>query len=58
MYGFRPYVPVAKRRSMALREMKKLAKKGHPVSPVVIEGRTIASSRCRSTPVPGSSGSG
>ena len=44
MYGFRPYVSVAKRRSMALREMKKLSKKGHPVAPVVIEGRTIASS--------------
>src|SRR3954464_10160923 len=37
-----PYVPVAERRKKAEREMAKLRKKGHPVSPVVIEGRTIA----------------
>ncbi|MBI4517954.1 MAG: hypothetical protein HY699_19290 [Deltaproteobacteria bacterium] len=41
-YGYRPYVPVAVRRQQAQREMAKLRKKGHPVSPVVIEGRTIA----------------
>ena len=41
-YGWRPYVPVAERRRNAAREMDKLRKKGHPVSPVVIEGRTIA----------------
>jgi uncharacterized Zn finger protein len=41
-FGFKPYVPVAERRCKAEREMQKLAKKGHPVSPVVIEGRTIA----------------
>jgi uncharacterized Zn finger protein len=41
-YGFRPYVSVAERRRKAEREMRKLKKKGHPVSPVVIEGRTIA----------------
>jgi uncharacterized Zn finger protein len=41
-YGFRPYVPVAKRRENALREMAKLKKKGHAVAPVAIEGRTIA----------------
>jgi uncharacterized Zn finger protein len=41
-YGFRPYVSVAERRRKAEREMQKLKKKGHPVSPVVIEGRTIA----------------
>lgn len=41
-YDFRPYVPVAERRRKAEREMQKLRKKGHPVSPVVIEGRTIA----------------
>ena len=41
-YGFRPYVPVAKRRQQAAREMEKLKKKGRIVSPVVIEGRTIA----------------
>lgn len=41
-YEWRPYVPVAERRRKAEREMQKLKKKGHPVSPVVIEGRTIA----------------
>src|ERR1035437_9381207 len=41
-YGWRPYVTAAERRRKAAREMEKLKKKGHPVSPVVIEGRTIA----------------
>ena len=41
-YGWRPYVSVAQRRLLAQREMKKLEKKGHPVSPVVVEGRAIA----------------
>jgi len=41
-YGYRPYVPVATRRQRAEREMAKLRKKGHVVSPVVIEGRAIA----------------
>lgn len=41
--GWAPYVPVAKRREKAAREMEKLRKKGHCVSPVIIEGRTIAS---------------
>ena len=41
-YGFRPYVPVAKRRANAASEMAKLAKKGHDISPVKIEGRAIA----------------
>ncbi len=41
-YDWKPYVPVAERRRKAEREMQKLKKKGHPVSPVVIEGRTIA----------------
>jgi len=41
-YGWRPYVTVAERRRQAAREMEKLKKKGHPVSPVVIEGRIIA----------------
>ena len=40
--GWAPYVPVAERRRRAEREMAKLRKKGHPVSPVRIEGRTIA----------------
>lgn len=38
----RPYVSVNARRRKAEREMQKLKKKGHQVSPVVIEGRTIA----------------
>ncbi len=37
-----PYVAVAKRRRKAAREIKKLRKKGHPVAPVAIEGRKIA----------------
>lgn len=36
------YVPVAERRQKAAREMEKLRKKGHPVAPVAIEGRAIA----------------
>src|SRR2546425_1737052 len=41
-YGWRPYVSVAQRRRQAASEMAKLKKKGRPVSPVVVEGRTIA----------------
>jgi uncharacterized Zn finger protein len=41
-YSWRSYVSVAERRRKAEREMQKLRKKGHPVSPVVIDGRTIA----------------
>ncbi len=41
-YGWKPYVSVAERRRKAEREMQKLKKKGHPVSPVLIEGRAIA----------------
>jgi len=41
-WGWKPYVSVAERRRKAAREMDKLKKKGHPVSAVVIEGRTIA----------------
>ena len=40
--GFAPYVPVAERRAQAAKEVAKLRKKGHPVSPIVLEGRTIA----------------
>jgi len=40
-YGWRPYVSVAQRRRQAVAEMAKLKKKGQPVSPVVVEGRTI-----------------
>jgi uncharacterized Zn finger protein len=41
-WGWRPYVSVGQRRAKAVREMEKLRKKGHPVSPLVIEGRAIA----------------
>jgi uncharacterized Zn finger protein len=41
-WNFRPYVSVAKRRANALRETKKLAKKGQKISPVQVDGRTIA----------------
>jgi uncharacterized Zn finger protein len=40
-WGWRPYVSVTERRLQALREMDKRRKKGHSVSPVTIEGRTI-----------------
>jgi uncharacterized Zn finger protein len=40
--GWPAYVPVAKCRRKALREMEKLRKKGHPVAPVIIERRSIA----------------
>ena len=41
-YQFRPYVSVAERRRKAEHEVQKLRKKGRPISPVVIKGRTIA----------------
>src|SRR5947209_16047810 len=41
-FQWRPYVPVAQRRAQAAREMAKRQKKGQSVSPVAIEGRTIA----------------
>src|SRR6202142_3314991 len=40
-YGWRPYISVAQRRRKAAGEMARLKKKGHPVSPVIVEGRTI-----------------
>ena len=40
--GWPRYVPVAERRKKAAREMEKLRKKGYPIAPVTIEGRTIA----------------
>lgn len=40
-WGWKPYVSVAERRRQALREMEKLRKDGHSVSPVTVEGRTI-----------------
>jgi len=39
--GWRPYVSVAQRRRKAALEMEKRKKKGHSVSPVIIEGRKI-----------------
>lgn len=41
-YSYPPYVSVAEKRRRALREMEKRREKGLPVSPVTIEGRTIA----------------
>jgi uncharacterized Zn finger protein len=41
-FQFRPYVPVAKRRAQAAREVERRRKKGQAISPVAIEGRTIA----------------
>ncbi len=41
-FSYRPYVPVAKRRAQAAREIEKRRKKGETISPVVIEGRAIA----------------
>lgn len=37
-----PYVPVAKRRQQAAKKVKLLQKKGRVITPVVLEGRTIA----------------
>jgi uncharacterized Zn finger protein len=41
-YGWRPYVSVAERRRKAMREIEKRRKKGNTISPVTIDGRTIA----------------
>ncbi len=40
--GWPPYVSVAERRKQAEREVAKLRKKGRSINPVLIEGRTIA----------------
>ena len=42
-FQFKPYVPVAKRRANAMKELARRSKKGASSSPVNIEGRTIAS---------------
>jgi uncharacterized Zn finger protein len=42
-YGFKPYVSVAQRRAKAAREVAKRTKKGQKVCPVLIGGRSIAS---------------
>ncbi|MGH8519930.1 MAG: SWIM zinc finger family protein [Gammaproteobacteria bacterium] len=39
---WKPYVTAVERRRKAEREVRNLSKKGHPVSPVVTDGRTIA----------------
>ena len=41
-YGFKPYVPVARRRAQAAKEVAKRAKNGQSAAPVVIAGRSIA----------------
>ena len=41
-WGFPRYVPVAERQQKALREARKLARKGRKLDPVVIAGRIIA----------------
>jgi uncharacterized Zn finger protein len=41
-HSFRPYVPVARRKAQAVREVEKRKKKGEVITPVVIEGRNIA----------------
>jgi uncharacterized Zn finger protein len=41
-WGWRPYVSAAARQGKALREAAKLKKKGILLSPVIVEGRTIA----------------
>jgi uncharacterized Zn finger protein len=43
-FGWKPYVPVAARRRRAERKAAKLKKNGRPITPVTIEGRTIAAS--------------
>ena len=40
--GWAPYVPVAKRRAKAAREVNKLRKKGMKIEPIEIQGRKIA----------------
>jgi uncharacterized Zn finger protein len=40
--GWRSYVSTAERRRQALRKIQQLRKKGHPISPVTVEGRAIA----------------
>ncbi len=42
-YDYKPYVPVAKRRAQAAREVARRVKQGQAISPVVIEGRSIVS---------------
>ena len=41
-WGWRPYVSVAQRQAQAMRKIAQLKKKGRVISPVEIEGRSIA----------------
>lgn len=41
-WGWQPYVPVAKRRAQAQRAAQKAAKAGQSLSPVAVQGRSIA----------------
>jgi hypothetical protein len=43
-FAWRPYVSVAEKRRRSEFKLKKLKKKGQPIAPVRIEGRTIATS--------------
>src|SRR3954447_25663559 len=43
-YGWRPYVPVAEKRRQAERKLATLKKQHQSITPVIIEGRTIAKS--------------
>ena len=43
-YGYAPYVPVAKRKEKAKKEMIKLAKKGIKIQPISFQGRIISKS--------------
>lgn len=43
-YGWKPYVPVAKRRAKAAKKVRQLEKQGKKIEPVEISGRKIASS--------------
>lgn len=43
-WGWAPYVPVAKRKARARKEMEKMRKKGKTICPVEIQGRSIARS--------------
>jgi uncharacterized Zn finger protein len=43
-FGWKPYVPVAKRRSEAAQKVAQLKKKGQQIAPVTIEGQKIAAS--------------
>ena len=42
-FQYRPYVSVARRQAQAAREVEKRRKKGQNIQPIVLQGRTIAS---------------